>query len=213
MLHGVVFDFGGVVIAAPFARFAEVEQRYGLSPDLLRQVNARNPDSNAWAQFERGTIAVDEFVHRFEDEVRAAGGRVDGREIVQLLRGASLARDQANPAMLTAIDTCKGCGVRVALLTNNTAPLDTAPGAEWVFETFDVVIESSKVGLRKPDPEIYALVCAELGVAPERTAMLDDLGVNLKPARALGMHTIKVTDPDAAAAQLLELLGCRPTGE
>jgi putative hydrolase of the HAD superfamily len=206
VLDGVVFDFGGVVIAAPFARFAEVEQRYGLSPDLLRQVNARNSDSNAWAQFERGSIAVDEFVHLFEDEVRAAGGRVDGREIVQLLRGASLARDQANAAMLAAIDACKRRGVRVGLLTNNTAPLDTAPGAEWVFETFDVVVESSKVGLRKPDPEIYALVCAELGVAAERTAMLDDLGVNLKPARALGMHTIKVVDPDVAAAELLKLL-------
>jgi putative hydrolase of the HAD superfamily len=202
----VVFDFGGVVIAAPFAGFAELEQRYGLSPDLLRQVNTRNPDSNAWAQFERGTIAVDEFVHLYEDEVRAAGGRVDGHEIVQLLRGASLARDQADGAMLAAIDTCKRRGVRVGLLTNNTAPLDTAPGAEWVFATFDVVIESSKVRLRKPDPEIYALMCTELGVAPERCAMLDDLGINLKPARALGMHTIKVVDPEAAATELLTLL-------
>jgi putative hydrolase of the HAD superfamily len=149
---------------------------------------------------------VDEFVHLFEDEVRAAGGRVDGREIVQLLRGASLARDQANAAVLAAIDACKLRGVRVGLLTNNTAPLDTAPGAEWVFETFDVVVESSKVGLRKPDREIYALVCAELGVVPGRAAMLDDLGVNLKPARALGMHTIKVVDPDVAAAELLKLL-------
>ena len=202
----MVFDFGGVVVAAPFAHFAEVEQRYGLAPDLLRQVNARNPDSNAWAQFERGSIAVDEFVHLFEAEVRAAGGTVDGREIVQLLRGASMAREQADPAMLDAIDVCKRRGVRVGLLTNNVAPLATAPYTEWVFETFDVVIESSKVGLRKPDPAIYRLACAELGVEPSRAALLDDLGINLKPARAMGMHTIKVVDPEAAAAELLALL-------
>jgi putative hydrolase of the HAD superfamily len=207
VIDGVVFDFGGVIIAAPFARFAEVERRYGLAPDLLRQVNARNPDSNAWAQFERGAVGVDEFVHLFEAEVRAAGGTVDGQEIVQLLRGASLAREQANPAMLAAVDTCRERGVRVALLTNNVAPLSSAPGAEWVFDTFDAVIESSVVGLRKPDPGIYELACGKLGVEPSRTAMLDDLGINLKPARALGMHTIKVVDPDRAAAELLALLG------
>jgi putative hydrolase of the HAD superfamily len=206
VLEGVVFDFGGVIIAAPFAGFAEVEERYGLSPDLLRQVNTRNPDSNAWARFERGSIATDEFVHLFEAEVRAAGGTVDGHEIVRLLRGVSMAREHADPHMLAAIAACRRSGVKVGLLTNNVAPLAEAPFTEWVFETFDAVIESSRVGLRKPDPAIYELACTELGVDPARTAMLDDLGINLKPARALGMHTIKVIDTEAAAAELLELL-------
>jgi putative hydrolase of the HAD superfamily len=206
VIEAVVFDFGGVIIAAPFAHFAEVEERYGLAPDLLRQVNTRNPDSNAWAQFERGDLAVDEFVHLFEEEVHAAGGAIDGHEIVQLLRGASMAYEHANPAMLDAIRTCKERGIKVALLTNNTAPLDTAPGTEWVCETFDAVVESSKVGMRKPDPGIYELACDELDVDPNNAAMLDDLGINLKPARALGMHTIKVVDADKAAAELLALL-------
>jgi putative hydrolase of the HAD superfamily len=206
VIEAVVFDFGGVIIAAPFAHFAEVEERYGLAPDLLRQVNTRNPDSNAWARFERGDLAVDEFVHLFEEEVRGAGGTIDGHEIVQLLRGVSMAHEHANPAMLDAIGTCKRRGIRVGLLTNNTAPLATAPYTEWVFETFDAVVESSEVGLRKPDPGIYELACTELHVEPKNAAMLDDLGINLKPARALGMHTIKVVDPDEAAAELLALL-------
>lgn len=205
MLEAVIFDFGGVVVAAPFAGFAELEQRNGLAPGLLRRVNARNPDRNAWAQFERGSVDADEFATLFEDEVHELGGTLDAREVVTLLRGSSGAREHANRAMLAAIEAGKARGLRIALLTNNTAPLASAPDTGWVFDTFDVVIESSVVGMRKPDPGIYQLTCTELGAAPDRTVMLDDLGVNLKPARALGMQTIKVTDPDAAATELATL--------
>jgi putative hydrolase of the HAD superfamily len=72
---------------------------------------------------------------------------------------------------------------------------------------FDVFIESTRVGLRKPDRRIYELTCRELGVEPERVAYLDDIGLNLKPARALGMTTIKVDDIDVALRELSDVVG------
>jgi putative hydrolase of the HAD superfamily len=74
---------------------------------------------------------------------------------------------------------------------------------------FEFVLESSKVGVRKPEPAIYLMACERLGVRPEETVFLDDLGINLKPARALGMATIKVDDPDRALAELEEFTGLR----
>ena len=72
---------------------------------------------------------------------------------------------------------------------------------------FDVVIESSKVGVRKPDPRFYEIALDAVDVAPDDAVFLDDLGVNLKPARALGMTTIKVDDPAVALAELEAVVG------
>lgn len=212
-IDGVLFDFGGVVVPAPFAGFTELETRHGLTPGLLRAVNARNPDTNAWAQLERASIGVDEFVPLFEAEVTELGATIDGRDVLALIQAVPVDRDRASPDVLDAVTSCRKQGLRVGLLTNNIAPLASVPGSAWIAETFDVVVESSRVGLRKPDPQIYELACAELGTRPEASVLLDDLGINLKPARALGMHTIKVVEPASAAAELEALLArCQQCG-
>lgn len=199
-IEGVLFDFGGVVIDSPFAAFAAMA-------GAVRAINTRDPDANAWAQFERGHIDGDRFVELFTAEGTQLGHEVDAAAVLQALRELPSTIDDARPEMLHAVRECRAEGRRVGLLTNNVAPMDSRPGNAWVYDEFDVVLESCRLGVRKPDPEIYPLACTELGTAPTATVLLDDLGINLKPARALGLHTIKVEDPAAAVAELRRLLG------
>ena len=201
-IQAVVFDFGGVVIDAPFAAFEAVEP----VPGAVRAVNATNPDANAWAQLERGSIDPDTFESRFEAEAAALGHALSGRAVLQALATSSASRTAARPRMLRLIDELRGRGLRLALLTNNVHPLEEQDGTGWLFDTFDVVGQSCVLGLRKPDPAVYDWVLDRLGTTPATTAMLDDLGINLKPARALGMHTVKVLDAEQGARDLLALL-------
>ena len=206
-VRAVIFDFGGVILTSPFEAFARYEAENGLPAGLLRQLNATNPDDNAWARLERSEVDLAGFAELFEAEARAAGHAVDGRGVLALLGG------ELRPAMVEALRRCHE-RLKTAMLTNNFVPTPeageglsrTGPMAE-VLALFDVVIESSRTGLRKPDPAIYRLVCAELGVEPEEAVFIDDLGVNLKPARALGMTTIKLVDPDEAIADLEAAVG------
>ena len=205
-IAAVLFDFGGVVIAGPFAAFADVARRSGASADAVREINSRNPDTNAWARAERGELDPDAFVAAFEQEAAELGHAIDAREIVDVLAGMSPRRDTAIPEMLDAIERCRAAGVKLGLITNNVRPMAGKPEAAWVFDTFDTVVESCVLGARKPEPAIYEETLRRLGVEPARAAMLDDLGINLKTARAMGITTIKVVDPAAAAAQLCELV-------
>lgn len=206
-VRAVIFDFGGVILTSPFDAFAHYEADNALPAGLLRRLNATNPHDNAWARLERGEVDLDGFAELFEAEGRAAGHRVDGRAVLALLGG------ELRPVMVEALRRCRE-RLRTAMLTNNFVPTPeagdslsrTGPLAE-VLALFDVVVESSRTGLRKPDPAIYDLVCGELGVEPDEAVFLDDLGVNLKPARALGMTTIKVVDPDDAVAELEAAVG------
>ncbi len=205
-LRAAFFDFGGVVLSSPFEAFNRYEAAHGLPRDLLRTVNATNPDTNAWARFERSEIDFDEFCARFEDECRALGHDVAAREVMPLLLG------EIRPAMVEAVRRCRERLV-TACLTNNWTGHDGRPpervqdGRDEAFSHFDHVIESSKVGVRKPDPRFYELACEIAGVGPDEVVFLDDLGVNLKPARAMGMTTIKVIDPDQAIADLEAVVG------
>jgi putative hydrolase of the HAD superfamily len=106
------------------------------------------------------------------------------------------------PEMTRAIGRLRDEGLRVGALTNNWARPDAGTLREPLDLGFDVVVESAVEGIRKPDPRIYALVCDRLDVTPPECVFLDDLGVNLKPARAMGMTTIKVLDPHDALAEL-----------
>jgi len=206
-IRAVIFDVGGVILTSPFDSFARYEADNGLPAGLLRQLNATNPDTNAWARLERSEVDLAGFADLFEAEAREAGHAVDGRAVLAVLGG------QLRPAMVEALRRCHE-RLKTAMLTNNFvvgAPRadgerGTGPMAELI-DHVDVVVESSRVGLRKPDPAIYRLVCGELGVEPAEAAFLDDLGINLKPARALGMTTIKVDDPDAAIAELEAVVG------
>ncbi|WP_223428162.1 HAD-IA family hydrolase [Alcanivorax limicola] len=208
-IRAIFFDFGGVISTSPFDALRDYEHARGLPTDFLRQTNAINPDSNAWARFERGDITLPEFDAAFLAETRARGHAVPGRDLPPLLA------TQVRPGMLRVLDALRD-GYQLACLTNNLPvghgagmSLDTE-GASTVADAmtrFDFVLESSKAGVRKPEAAFYQLACEKAGVPAEAVVFLDDLGINLKSARALGMHTIKVTAPDTALHALQTILG------
>ncbi len=208
-ITAILWDFGGVLTTSPFDAFNRFEAERGIPRDFIRGINAVNPTSNAWARFESSQIDLNEFDRAFERESHSAGHRIPGREIIALLSG------DVRPRMVEALKRCKA-EYKVACITNNVKAgagpsmansAHRAEAIEAVMALFETVIESSKEGIRKPDPRIYALACARLGVAPGDVVYLDDLGINLKPARALGMYTIKVVSEAQVIADLERILG------
>jgi putative hydrolase of the HAD superfamily len=210
-IRAVLFDFGGVLSTSPFEAFARFEREHGLPDGFIRRVNATDSDTNAWARLERNELGMDGFGEAFARESAALGHEVDGREVLALLAG------DLRPAMVEAVRRSRE-HFRTALLTNNFMPLPTgdtptadAPGWDGphadVLTHFDVIVESSRVGIRKPSPEFYEMACSLLDIEPAEAVFLDDLGINLKPARAMGMTTIKVEDPDRALDELESVLG------
>jgi len=200
-IRAVLFDFGGVILSSPFDAFARYEEAHDLPVGFIRRLNATNPDTNAWARLERGEVGFDEFCSLFEAEAVAGGHPIDAREVMALLAG------ELRPAMVEAIRQCRAGGLKVGLLTNNFVGPNGSRDMSEVLALFDLIVESSKAGVRKPDPRFYERACAELQIEPHEAVFLDDLGVNLKPARAMGMTTIKVVDPNEALAQLEATVG------
>jgi putative hydrolase of the HAD superfamily len=202
--QAVLWDFGGVITTSPFEAFNRYEAERGLPLDFIRRVNATNPDTNAWAQFEASRIDLEVFDRLFLEESTAAGHPIPGREVIALLAG------EVRPRMVEVLRRVKR-EFRIACLTNNVRA-GQGPGmsrseanAARVREAmalFEHVLESSREGLRKPQPEFYLLACERLGVEPRQVVYLDDLGINLKPARALGMTTIKVVSEAQAIREL-----------
>jgi putative hydrolase of the HAD superfamily len=205
-VRAVFFDFGGVILSSPFEAFNAFEERNDLPRDFIRTINSTNPDSNAWARFERSEVPFDEFCDLFEAECREQGYEVAARELMPLLAG------ELRPEMVEAVKRCHERLI-TACLTNNWVSFDDfpadarAPARDSTLALFDHVIESSKVGVRKPDVRFYELACETCGVEPAEVVFLDDLGVNLKPAAAMGMTTIKVIDPADALRQLEQVVG------
>ncbi len=200
-IQAVLWDFGGVILSSPFEAFNTYEAEKGLPLDLIRRVNSTNPHSNAWALLERNDISPQEFDSLFATESEALGHRVPGADVLALLSG------DVRPRMVQALDTVKAAGFKIACLTNNVVSTEepaTARQAEvrTIMHKFDHVVESSKVGCRKPEPRFYEIACELLQVSPTECVFLDDLGINLKPAAAMGMRTIKVVNPDDALAEL-----------
>ena len=206
----VIFDFGGVITSSPFEAFNRLEAERGLPRDFVRTVNSTNPDDNAWAKFERAEIDVEGFDALFAAEAEALGHALDGASVIACLAG------DVRPYMVTALDRLKDQGFGVGCITNNVKAgqgaamarsEDKALEVESIMARFDHVIESSKAGVRKPDPRIYQMMCEALSVTPENCIYLDDLGINCKPAAGLGMHAIKVTSGEQALADLEAVLG------
>lgn len=211
--RAVIWDFGGVITSSPFEAFNRLEAERGLPRDFVRQVNAANPDSNAWALFERAEIDAASFDALFAREAEALGHRLEGSAVLAVLAGA------VRPRMVRALDRLKAAGYRLGCITNNVPSghgagmarsSDGRDELEQIFARFEHVIESSKAGVRKPDPRIYMMMCEALGIAPAQCIYLDDLGINCKPAALLGMHAIKVTGEAQALADLAGALGEGP---
>ncbi len=198
-IRAVIFDLGGVVMDSPLHAIARYERDHGLEHNAINHSIVAIGEAGAWSRLERGELGLDEFYGPFEADCRSRGFDVDARRMMEYIAEAGVAR----PQMLEAIRRIRARGLGVAALTNNWASDNDNP----LRPLFPVFIESSVVGWRKPDPRIYELACSELGVAPSAAAFLDDIGRNLKSARALGMTTIKVDDPDDALRELEGVLG------
>lgn len=198
----IIWDFGGVITSSPFEAFNKFEEANGLPKDIIRTINSENPDMNAWAQFESNSITIDQFDDLFLKEAKAKGFDIKGRDIIKLLKG-SIRENMVSFLRELKADFKLGC------ITNNVKPSseeNTDNETKEAMSIFDHVIESSIVGIRKPNPEIYMMSCDALNVSPDQCIYLDDLGINLKPARELGMTTIKVIQPEDAIQEVRNLL-------
>jgi putative hydrolase of the HAD superfamily len=203
----VIFDLGGVVLGSPLHAIARFEREFGIPAGFVNRVVVSTGPSGAWSRLERGELRVEQWVPEFERDCEAAGQKLDAARMMEEIRTAS----EPRPAMIAAIRAIRARGLRVGALTNNWVadePTENRLGLE-LRVLFDAYVESAIVGLRKPDPRIYQHACRALGVAPETSIFLDDIGANLKAARALGMHTIKVDTPEQALAELESELGFR----
>tara|TARA_B000000475_G_scaffold202178_1_gene164544 strand:- start:405 stop:1031 length:627 start_codon:yes stop_codon:yes gene_type:complete len=200
----VIWDFGGVITSSPFEAFNKFELDNNLPKDIIRTINSENPDDNAWAKFERNDVDINEFDTLFSKEADKKGFQISGKQVVKLLSG-----DIRKP-MVDFLLSLKE-NYKLGCITNNIQnskddKVNHLNQASQVMKIFDHIIESSRVGLRKPDPKIYYMSCEALGVRPEECIYLDDLGINLKPARKIGMTTIKVIDPNDAIDEVKKYL-------
>jgi putative hydrolase of the HAD superfamily len=201
MFEAVIWDFGGVLTSSPFEAFARFEADRGLPADIIRRTNAANHLENAWAKFERAEVDAETFDRLFAAESLALGAEIRGRDVLPLLSG------DLRPEMVEALRRIKS-KFKTGCITNNLPAnaIGSAGGRTLyiaeVMALFDYIIESAKIGLRKPDPKIYRMMVEALAVDPKRCIYLDDLGINLKPAREMGMTTIKVVAAKQALAEL-----------
>ena len=219
-ISAVLWDFGGVILSSPFEAFNRFETTQGLPLDTIRTINATSPDDNAWAHFERSDISAAEFDQAFAIDAAALGFAIRGYDVLALLKG------DIRPEMVHALDLVKAAGFKTACLTNNMVGGNMVGGnmvggdgisqrpensreaeIDLIMERFDAVVESSKVGCRKPETRFYEIACELLNVQPTECVFLDDLGINLKPAAAMGMQTIKVLGADKAINELEAILG------
>ena len=205
----VFWDFGGVITSSPFEAFSNFELNNNLPKDFIRKVNSTNHKSNAWAQLEQSKINLEEFDVLFKKESKSLGYEVSGGQILNLLQG------EIRPKMVNALEKLKKENFTLACLTNNFNSGDKNQSAlddineerTKIMNNFDYIIESKELGIRKPDVEFYLKALEITGADPKKTIFLDDLGINLKPAKELGMTTIKVLDSDQALKELSNLVG------
>ncbi len=210
--QAVLFDLGGVVLGSPLHAIAEYERELGIPANFINRVVATTAPHGGWAQLERGEITMEQFFVVFEEDCRAAGEQISAREMMGRMNAAT----QPRQPMLHAIEQLRRAGLQTAAVTNNwviperddgaVATADDTSALSQLQHLFDVFVESSVEGLRKPDPKIYSITCERLGVTPQACVFLDDIGSNLKTAREMGITTIKVETPDAALRELETLV-------
>lgn len=204
-MKAVIFDLGGVVLESPLHFITEYEKKKGLPENFVARVvggYAARPDG-PWQKLERGELHLNEFCVEFDREIEALGERMSTAEMMAEMAEKTFIR----PIMLEAIRRIRQAGTQVAALTNNWKSDDAQyERMDELRSEFHVFVESCIVGMRKPDPRIYELTLSKLGIDGSDAVFLDDIGKNLKAAKALGLATIKVADPEQALRELSELL-------
>ncbi len=187
------------MLGSPLHAIAALEREEGIPAGFVNRLVVASGPAGAWARLERGELAMDAFFTAFDRECALAGHPLSARRLMERIALGT----QPRPVMLAAVRRIRERGLRAAALTNNWA----GDGTGALREHFDVFVESSELGLRKPDPRIYQHACRCLGIEAQQAVFLDDIGSNLKAARALGMTTIKVTAPEQALGELESILG------
>ncbi len=212
----VVFDFGGVLISPITTRLAALAEHHGIGTvEMLEMLMGPRYVSTAdhpWHRAERGEVSANELQGLLEPLAEAAGVALRGDEM-EILFDRSY---RYNQAILDRVRALRQEGYRTALLTNSVREFQEVLKEEISGDLFDEIVDSSEVGMRKPEPEIYRVVIDRLGVDPRRTVYLDDFEHNLGPAREVGWTVVHVTDPEQALACLDELLtgtDSLPSGE
>ncbi len=202
----VVFDFGGVLISPITDRISEVAARHGVTMDELLHVLMGPPNvstkDHPWHRAERGEIAVEGFQHLVQPWATEVGIVLTGDEFDIILDGVFKVHDD----VVRRIVELRSEGITTALLTNSFKEFRAHIEKHVDFGIFDLVIDSSEVGHRKPEPEIYELTTKRLRIAPERILYLDDFVANVNGARAAGWDAIHVTSQQQALAALTEAL-------
>jgi putative hydrolase of the HAD superfamily len=199
--RAVLFDIGGVVVGSPLDAIARYEREQGIPAGFINRVVVSSGADGAWSRLERGELRLPAFYEAFDRDCERAGCRISAEVLMALVARSTVPR----PAMIDAIARIRARGLLAAAVTNNWITEEEGTGA--LRPHFDAFIESAVTGVRKPDPRIFELACAALGIGPAEAIMLDDIGANLKTARAMGMTTIKVEEPEAALAELERVLG------
>ena len=199
--RAVIFDLGGVILGSPLHAIADFEIEHGIPSGRINRIVVDSGRDGAWSRLERGEMPMREFYAAFERDCEATGVTLSARDLMDVIGAAA----QPRPTMMRAVARIRDGGLGTAALTNNW--IGEGDGGAFLKPLFDVFIESSVIGLRKPDPRIYQHTCEAIGIEPEQAIFLDDIGRNLKAARALGMTTIKVDDPDEALRALGDLIG------
>jgi epoxide hydrolase-like predicted phosphatase len=199
--RAVIFDLGGVVVGSPLHAIAQYERDLSIASGTINRVIVETGPSGAWSRLERGELGLEAFYAAFDRDCEVAGAAFSARVMMERIAASVLPR----PRMIAAIGRIRDRGLKVAALTNNWVTEE--PAENLLRDLFDVFVESSVLGVRKPDPRIYEIACERIGVPPRDVVFLDDIGRNLKTARQLGMATIKVEEPDEALGSLERLLG------
>jgi len=201
--QAILFDIGGVVVDSPLHTIARYEREHGIPEGFLNRVVRETGPTGAWSRMERGELDAAQFCAQFDGECTERGHLLPAAAVLDRIA----LENKPRPAMMEALRRLRAHGLVTAALTNNWKNDGQAADRHGLRPLFDHFIESSVVGLRKPDPAIYRLAFAQIGASPDRIVFLDDIGANLKAARELGVTTIKVIDAPQALRELGEHVG------
>ena len=202
-LKAAIFDIGGVLTHSPVTRIKQYCLDHHIPDEVRWAIFA--PEDGPWSRFERSELTREGFAAEFDTHIAPSGSKTSGAAFLEWFFTGFGER----PEMVNVVRYLRG-KTKLAAITNNVSreePAQTRTSGIDLPSLFEVVVESAIEGVRKPEPRIYQIACEKLGISPHEAVFLDDLGANLKGARALGMQTIKVDDTLSCLDELERLLG------